>query len=267
MGTRTSGAERADRHGQHWQAAPVIVATRLRRGAAASAHGAVRMVRDGIVTARRAGVTGPVLVRADSAYYNHAFATAVTRAGAWFSIGARQDPAVRRAIASIDDPAWVRIEYSGVGLRRCRRPCAPAACPRAVPAHPAGRLGFVRSRGRGCRARAAPAGARPGAAGLVRTRACHPAQAGSGHSANCRSTRPRPSTTANRRRPGTPTTCGGRKCSGGSACPGCRSASRRRGTIHVLRAGPAGRGTLGSTRRGPRHPLLPLPSAGRQPSG
>ena len=94
------------------QAAPVIVATRLRRCAASSAHGAVRMVRDGIATARRAGVTEPVLVRADSAFYNHAFATAVTRAGAWFSIGARQDPAVRRAIASIDDPTWVRIEYS-----------------------------------------------------------------------------------------------------------------------------------------------------------
>ena len=62
-----------------------------------------------------------------------------------------------------------------------------------------------------------------GAAGLVRTSACQPAQAGSGHSANCRSTRPRPSTTANQRRPGTSTTCGGRKCSGGSACPGWRS--------------------------------------------
>jgi hypothetical protein len=92
-------------------AAPVIVAARLRRGAASSAHGAVRLVRDAITTARRAGVTGPVLVRADSAYYNHAFATAVTRAGGWFSIGARQDPAVRRAIASIDDQAWVHIRY------------------------------------------------------------------------------------------------------------------------------------------------------------
>jgi hypothetical protein len=94
------------------QAAPVILAARLRRGAASSAHGAVRLVRDALTTARRAGVTGQILVRVDSAYYNHAFATAVTKAGAWFSIGARQDPAVRRAIAAIDDQAWVRIEYS-----------------------------------------------------------------------------------------------------------------------------------------------------------
>jgi hypothetical protein len=93
-------------------AAPVILGARLRRGAASSAHGAVRLIRDAITTARRAGVTGPILVRTDSAYYNHAFATALTKAGAWFSIGARQDPAVRRAITSIDDQAWVRIEYS-----------------------------------------------------------------------------------------------------------------------------------------------------------
>jgi len=93
------------------QAAPVIVAARLRRGAAASAHGAVRLVRDGLTTARRAGVTGQILVRADSAYFQHAFVTAVTKAGACFSVGARQDSAVRRAIAGIDPDSWVRIEY------------------------------------------------------------------------------------------------------------------------------------------------------------
>ena len=48
------------------QAAPVVGA-RLRRGAAASAHGAVRLVRDGLSTARRAGVTGQIVARADSA--------------------------------------------------------------------------------------------------------------------------------------------------------------------------------------------------------
>lgn len=92
-------------------AAPVIAAARLRRGAAASAHGAVRLVRDALTTARRAGVTGQILVRTDSAYYQHGFITAVVKAGASFSVGARQDPAVRRAIAGIDADSWVRIEY------------------------------------------------------------------------------------------------------------------------------------------------------------
>ena len=90
----------------------MIAAARLRRGAAASAHGAVRLVRDAVTTTRRAGVTGQILVRTDSAFFQHAFVTAVTKAGAWFSVGARQDTAVRRAIASIDPDAWVRIEYS-----------------------------------------------------------------------------------------------------------------------------------------------------------
>ena len=93
------------------QAAPVIVGTRLRRGAAASAHGAVRLVRDALTTTRRAGVTGQILVRADSAYYQHGFVTAVVKAGASFSVGARQDSAVRRATASIDDQSWVHIDY------------------------------------------------------------------------------------------------------------------------------------------------------------
>jgi hypothetical protein len=55
------------------QAAPVIAGTRLRRGAAPTAHGAVRLVRDTVTTTPRAGVTGQVLVRADSAFFQHAF--------------------------------------------------------------------------------------------------------------------------------------------------------------------------------------------------
>ena len=94
------------------KAAPVIATARLRRGAAASAHGAVRLVRDAVTTTHRAGATGQILVRTDSAFFGHAFVTAVMKTGAWFSVGARQDKAVRRAIASIDPDAWVRIEYS-----------------------------------------------------------------------------------------------------------------------------------------------------------
>jgi hypothetical protein len=93
-------------------AAPVIAAARLRRGAASSAHGAVRLLRDAIVTARRAGVSGDILVRADSAYYQHGVVTAALNAGAQVSVGARLNPAVRRAIAGIDDTAWARITYS-----------------------------------------------------------------------------------------------------------------------------------------------------------
>ena len=49
-------------------AAPVIAGMRLRAGRANSGRGAGRMVAQGIGTARAAGVSGPILVRGDSAY-------------------------------------------------------------------------------------------------------------------------------------------------------------------------------------------------------
>lgn len=93
------------------QAAPVIAAARLRRGAAASAHGAVRMLRDAISTAGRAGADGPILVRSDSAYCSASIVGAIRSAGARFSVGMPLNSAVRRAIQAIPDTAWVRIEY------------------------------------------------------------------------------------------------------------------------------------------------------------
>ena len=92
-------------------AAPVIAATRLRRGARNSAAGGVRMLRDTIATARRCGATVPILVRSDSAYCTAAIVAAIRRAGARFSLGIALNPPVRRAIAAIDDEAWTRITY------------------------------------------------------------------------------------------------------------------------------------------------------------
>ena len=92
--------------------APVIAATRLRRGRVNSARGAARLVADALVTARKAGATGQVTVRSDSAYYNHDVIAAARTGGARFSITARMDPAVTRAITLIPDDAWVGIKYS-----------------------------------------------------------------------------------------------------------------------------------------------------------
>jgi hypothetical protein len=63
------------------------------------------------VTARKAGATGQVTVRSDSAYYNHDVIAAARTGGARFSITARMDPAVTRAITQIPDDAWVGIKY------------------------------------------------------------------------------------------------------------------------------------------------------------
>jgi hypothetical protein len=92
-------------------AAPVIVATRLRKGNSASAHGAPRLIGEALSTAGRAGATALVTVRADSAYYHHDVVAATTRAGARFSITARMDKAVTAAITRIPESAWVSIKY------------------------------------------------------------------------------------------------------------------------------------------------------------
>jgi hypothetical protein len=91
--------------------APVIAATRLRRGPTNSTRGAPRLIADALATARRAGATGSVTVRADSAYYNHGVVAAARTGGARFSVTARMDPAVTRAITTIEESAWVPIKY------------------------------------------------------------------------------------------------------------------------------------------------------------
>lgn len=96
--------------------APVIGATRLRKGSTNSPRGAAKLVADTLATARRCGAGGPdgdglIIFRADSAYYNHAVINAAIRGGARFSVTARMDKAVQRAIASIPDDAWTPIHY------------------------------------------------------------------------------------------------------------------------------------------------------------
>lgn len=93
--------------------APVILGQRLRRGATGSPRGAKRLIHDALATLRRLhGMDqAPVLVRADSAFYGHATIATAIRAGADVSITARMDPAVKKAVASIDENAWTGIEY------------------------------------------------------------------------------------------------------------------------------------------------------------
>ncbi|MGY2744147.1 hypothetical protein ACVWZ8_001264 [Arthrobacter sp. UYCu723] len=61
---------------------------------------------------RSADADGMVLLRADSAFYNHAVVTAAARADAKVSITARMDPHVKKAIAKIPDSAWEKIKYT-----------------------------------------------------------------------------------------------------------------------------------------------------------
>jgi hypothetical protein len=91
--------------------APVVAGVRLRKGNVASAHGAPRLIADAVATARRCGAGQLVTVRADSAYYQRPVVAAARAAGARFSITARSNPQITKAIASIDPDAWTPIKY------------------------------------------------------------------------------------------------------------------------------------------------------------
>ncbi len=91
--------------------APVIVATRLRKGSANSTRRAARLVAEAIATSRSCGVARTVVLRADSAYYNSDVIAAARRHRACFSITARKDRTVVAAIAEIGEDAWTPIRY------------------------------------------------------------------------------------------------------------------------------------------------------------
>jgi hypothetical protein len=97
------------------QAAPVILAQRLRKGCCGSPRGAARIVADALATLGRLRgpqAAGRVLLRGDSAYYGHAVVNAAIRTGADVSITVRQDKRVKAAIATIAEDAWTPIEYT-----------------------------------------------------------------------------------------------------------------------------------------------------------
>ena len=93
--------------------APVIAGARLRAGKTNSGKGAARMIAQAVATARAAGVTGEVLVRADSAYGTSTVARACRRASARFSLVLTKSAPGAAAIAAIPEDAWTPVSYPG----------------------------------------------------------------------------------------------------------------------------------------------------------
>ncbi|MER7820860.1 IS1380 family transposase [Streptomyces sp. NPDC096153] len=92
--------------------APVIVATRLRKGSANSGKGAASLLREALATVRAMGITAQIVVRADSAYFSHKVVDACRAAGARFSLAIAVRKTIREAIVSIPEDAWTPIEYT-----------------------------------------------------------------------------------------------------------------------------------------------------------
>jgi len=93
------------------RAAPVIVGTRLRGGNAESGRSAHTLLATSLTTARQAGATDTLIVRADSKYFQGKVISQIRRVGAYFSITAPLNSGTRRAIDAIDKHAWVGIRY------------------------------------------------------------------------------------------------------------------------------------------------------------
>jgi hypothetical protein len=83
-----------------------VLHVRLRQGSANTSRGMLRFCDELIARVKRAGATGPKLLRADSGFWSNKTFDRLDRAGWQFSIGVRLQPAVRAAIEQIHETAW-----------------------------------------------------------------------------------------------------------------------------------------------------------------
>jgi Transposase DDE domain group 1 len=104
-----------------------VLHVRLRTGSANSSRGVLRFADELIARVRRAGAAGPVLLRADNAFWNRGLIARLERAGWDYSIGVRlQTGWVLDAIAGIAETAWQTLEdYPDGGEAQIAETAAP----------------------------------------------------------------------------------------------------------------------------------------------
>src|SRR3954449_3548850 len=88
-----------------------ILFSRLRGGSAGAARGAASFLTETVSRVRHAGATGPLTVRADSAFYSQAVLLTARKFDVRFSVPGRHNRRIRAAIAAIDEEAWTPIPY------------------------------------------------------------------------------------------------------------------------------------------------------------
>jgi hypothetical protein len=93
-----------------------VLHIRCRKGSANTSRGALRFVEELIPRVARAGATGPKLLRADSGFWNKKIFARLEQAGWTYSIGVRQQPHIRAAIAAIPEQDWQPLpDYPDTG--------------------------------------------------------------------------------------------------------------------------------------------------------
>lgn len=89
-----------------------ILFSRMRKGSAGSGRGIVRFIDELVAVVARAGVTGPMTVRADSGFWSWKLIDRLNANNIAWSITVTRQKRVLEAIASIPESAWVDIDYT-----------------------------------------------------------------------------------------------------------------------------------------------------------
>ncbi len=89
-----------------------VLFARMRQGSANTARGVVRFVDELVANIKRAAVTGPITVRADSGFWSWKLCDRLDAHRIAWSITVRLVPKVKAAIAGIDEDAWQEIDYT-----------------------------------------------------------------------------------------------------------------------------------------------------------
>lgn len=94
-----------------------VLHARLRKGSAGSARGALRFCSELLARVRRAGATGEILIRADSAFWSKKTIAYLKDKRCLFSIGLPMHEIVVSAIAKIPESAWQPVAgYPDTGV-------------------------------------------------------------------------------------------------------------------------------------------------------
>lgn len=101
-----------------------VLHARMRKGAANTQRGTKRFVEELIARVRRCGAAGEIVCRFDSGFWSNDTIATLGRLGVGYTMGVRTNTkGISAAIASIDDDAWVDIDYTPDGeaqVAECR---------------------------------------------------------------------------------------------------------------------------------------------------
>ncbi len=96
-----------------WATTGEVLHARLRKGSSQRGH--KRFVQELVARVRRAGASGPLVMRADAGFFSYALIDILTRLGVAWSITVQIGPRIRACIEAIDESAWKAIVYPDGG--------------------------------------------------------------------------------------------------------------------------------------------------------